>query len=46
MDLVDASLCVASEVLGSADIATIDSDYEVYRPTGVLSFNNVLRNYL
>jgi hypothetical protein len=46
MDLADASLCVASEVLRSADIATIDSDYEVYRPTGVPSFNNVLRNYL
>ena len=46
MDLADASLWVASEELLTVRIATIDSDYKVYRPRPGVSFKNELADYL
>jgi hypothetical protein len=46
MDLADASLWVASEELHTVRIATIDSDYNVYRPRPGVSFKNELSEYL
>jgi predicted nucleic acid-binding protein len=46
MDLADASLWVASEELRTVRIATIDSDYRVYRPRPGVSFKNELAGYL
>jgi len=34
MDLADAALVVASEVLGITSILTLDSDFRIYRPGG------------
>jgi predicted nucleic acid-binding protein len=34
MDLADASLVVASEILGTNKIFTLDSDFSVYRING------------
>ena len=41
MDLADASLVAAAEVLGIRRIFTVDSDFVVYRLTGKLSFEIV-----
>ena len=41
MDLADASLVSAAEVLGVRRIFTVDSDFVVYRLTGKLSFEIV-----
>jgi predicted nucleic acid-binding protein len=38
MDLADASLVVAAELLGSSRIFTTDSDFYVYRRNGNLPF--------
>lgn len=46
MDLADASLRIASEELHTVRIATIDSDYEIYRPRPRVSFKNALVAYL
>jgi uncharacterized protein len=46
MDLADASLWVASEEVRTVRIATIDSDYRVYRPRPGVSFKNELAAYL
>jgi len=41
VDLADASLVSAAEVLGVRRIFTVDSDFVVYRLTGKLSFEIV-----
>ena len=41
MDLADASLVAAAEVLGVRRIFTVDSDFVVYRLPGKLSFEIV-----
>jgi hypothetical protein len=46
MDLADASLWVASEEVRTVRIATIDSDFMVYRPRPGVSFKNELAAYL
>ena len=42
MDLADGSLLIVSEITGIRDIATIDSDYYVYRLKDKKPLNNVL----
>jgi len=42
MDLADSSLVVVAEMTGIKEIATIDSDYYVYRLKGNKSLKNVL----
>ncbi len=46
MDLADSSLVVIAEMTGYRDIATIDSDYYIYRIKDKKFFNNVLSDYL
>ncbi len=46
MDLADASLRVASEELHTLRIATIDSDFNIYKPRPGVSFKNELADYL
>jgi len=46
MDLADSSLVVISELTGIKDIATIDSDYYIYRTKSKKALNNVLASYL
>ena len=41
MDLADATLVVAAEVLGVREIVSIDRDFEVYRIGGRASFENL-----
>lgn len=43
MDLADGSLIVAAETLGTRDVLTIDSDYDIYRTLKKEAFRNVLR---
>jgi len=42
MDLADASLSVASEIIGIKNIITIDSDYYIYRIKGGHALKNLL----
>jgi len=42
IDLADGSLLIVSEITGIRDIATIDSDYYVYRLKDKKPLNNVL----
>jgi len=42
MDLADASLLVASEIIGIKNIITIDSDYYIYRIKGGHALKNLL----
>jgi len=42
MDLADASLLVASEIIGIKNIITIDSDYHIYRTKDRQALNNLL----
>jgi len=42
MDLSDASLVVASELLGVRQIISIDRDFEIYRRADKKSFENIL----
>ncbi len=46
MDLADSSLIVVSEITGIIQIATIDSDYYIYRTQKSNALTNVLTQYL
>ena len=46
MDLADASLWIASEALHTQSIATLDTDYDVYKSKKGKAFSNVLRKHL
>jgi len=41
MDLADATLVVAAEALGTAEIVSIDRDFEIYRIAGRARFQNL-----
>jgi predicted nucleic acid-binding protein len=41
MDLADATLVVAAEALGTAEIVSIDRDFEIYRIAGSARFQNL-----
>ena len=41
MDLADASLVAAAEVLGLRRVFTLDSDFRIYRPGGSEAFEIV-----
>ncbi len=43
MDFADASLVVACEKLRTKDIATLDSDFRIYRYDGKTRFNNLFK---
>jgi len=43
MDLADATLVAAAELLDIRDIITIDSDFYVYRTTDKEHINNIFR---
>jgi len=45
MDLADSSLIVISELTGIEEIATIDSDYYIYRTRSKKALNNVLSSF-
>jgi hypothetical protein len=45
MDIADGSLIIASEETGIRNIATIDSDYHVYRTKDKRALKNVLQPY-
>jgi len=46
MDLADSSLIVIAEMKGLKNIATIDSDYYIYRARSKKYLNNILEKYL
>jgi len=46
MDLADSSLVVIAELTGINDIATIDSDYYIYRTNKKKALNNILSKYI
>ena len=46
MDLADSSLVVIAELTGINDIATIDSDYFIYRTNKKKALNNILSKYI
>ena len=46
MDLADSSLLVIAEMTGIREIATIDSDYYIYRIKGNKALKNVMSEYL
>ncbi len=46
MDLADSSLILVSEISGITKIATIDSDYYIYRTCNGTVLENVLKSYL
>ncbi len=46
MDLADSSLMVTAEFTGIHEIATIDSDYYIYRTKSKKALKNVLEKYL
>jgi len=41
MDLADATLVVAAEALGTAEIVSLDRDFEIYRIAGRARFQNL-----
>jgi predicted nucleic acid-binding protein len=43
MDLADASLVVASEILGTQEIISIDSDFNIYRREDNRPLRNIFR---
>ncbi|MFW5709886.1 MAG: type II toxin-antitoxin system VapC family toxin [Bacteroidota bacterium] len=46
MDLADSTIIVISEITGVNEIATIDSDYYLYRAKSKKALNNVLTPYI
>lgn len=44
MDFADACVVYICEKLGTNDVATVDSDFEIYRLKGRKSFKNALNN--